>query len=117
MLRRILALFGRGGKIIQGTSKLPEGQARKISIGDPLAGDGYDILMCRVDGELYALDSLCPHEGGRLAEGPLADGKHAVCPLHQYRFDPKTGKAVGVSCRDAKSYRVAEKDGDAEIWL
>lgn len=100
---------------VAGTGALPEGEARTIDVGDPLAG-GRQVVLCRVDGELFALDSKCPHEGGRLVGGPLAEGRYATCPLHNYRFDPRTGKAVEVLCRSARTYRVRERDGDAELW-
>ena len=112
-----LDLFRGRPAVIQGTGKLPEGHAKKVDLGDPLAGTGRTIVLCRVEGTLCALDALCPHEGGRISDGPLIGGRLAMCPLHNYQFDPKTGKAVGRVCNDAKTYRVREKDGDCEIWL
>jgi len=113
----LLDLFRGKPALIQGTAKLAEGHAKKVDLGDPLAGTGRQIVLCRVDGELYALDALCPHEGGRISDGPLLEGRTAMCPLHNYRFDPRTGKAVGRVCKDARTYRVREKGGDCEIWL
>jgi nitrite reductase (NADH) small subunit/3-phenylpropionate/trans-cinnamate dioxygenase ferredoxin subunit len=111
-----LATLFRGRPIkIQGTGKLPEGHSKKIDVGDPLAG-GKQVVLCRVGGELFALDALCPHEGGRIHDGPLLEGKYAMCPLHNYKFDPRSGKSVDVVCADAKCYRVREVDGDAELW-
>ncbi|MCZ6598959.1 MAG: Rieske (2Fe-2S) protein [Planctomycetota bacterium] len=110
-------LFGRKPAIVKGTGRLEEGHAKKVSIGDIVAGTGVQIVFCRIDGALYALDSLCPHEGGRIDDGPLVDGKYATCPLHHYKFDPKNGKSVNEICRKAKVYKVREKDGDAEVWL
>lgn len=116
MFDRLWNLFrGRAVKI-QGTGKLPEGHAKKIDVGDPLAG-GRQVVLCRVDGELHALDALCPHEGGRIVDGPLADGRFAVCPLHNYKFDPKTGAVQGRMCKNAKRYTVREKNGDSELWV
>ena len=115
------AVLGRLFKLLKGRTvtvphadKLAEGEARTVDIGDPMAG-GKQIVLCRVEGKVYALDSLCPHEGGRIAPGPLHDGRYAVCPLHAYRFDPKDGKAVGVACRPVKTYRVEERDGSFEV--
>ena len=68
-----LDLFRGRPTIVEGTQKLPEGHARKIDIGDPLAGTGKQIVLCRVDGVLYALDTKCPHEGGRISDGPLVE--------------------------------------------
>jgi nitrite reductase/ring-hydroxylating ferredoxin subunit len=101
--------------LIQGTGKLPEGQAKCVDLGDPMAG-GRSIVLARREGRLYALDRRCPHEGGRIAAGPLIDGKYVLCPLHNYRFDPATGKAVGVSCPDARTYKLEERNGDCEVW-
>lgn len=43
-------------------------------------------------GETYcAIDGICPHQGGPLAEGPL-DGKCVTCPWHGWQFDVETGK-------------------------
>ena len=117
MFGRLLALFGGHGVVIRGTGKLPEGHARKIDIGDTLAGTGRQVVLCRVDGKLFALDALCPHEGGRISDGPLLEGRYAMCPLHNYQFDPKTGKARGRICKDATRYKLREKDGDCELWV
>lgn len=117
MLGRLLGLFKkRGGVRVPGADQLLEGEARTVDIGDPHAG-GLQVLVCRVEGRVYALDTACPHEGGRLAKGPLADGKYAVCPLHNYRFDPKDGKAIEVSCKSAKTVRVEEQDGQLELFV
>jgi nitrite reductase/ring-hydroxylating ferredoxin subunit len=115
MLRRLRDLLRGRGAIVRGTGKLPEGEARKVDLGDPLAG-GRQVVLCRVGGELFALDAVCPHEGGRISAGPLIEGRYAMCPLHNYRFDAKTGENVERLCRAAKTYRVRETDGDAEIW-
>ena len=115
MLSKLLGIFRGRPVLVQGVGKLGEGQSRRIAIGDPLAG-GKEIVLCRVGGVLYALDRRCPHEGGRINDGPLIEGRYAMCPLHNYKFDPTTGRAVGVACADARRYRVREKGGDAELW-
>jgi nitrite reductase/ring-hydroxylating ferredoxin subunit len=116
MLQRFLDLFRGRSVVVKGTGKLPEGMSKKIDIGDPLAG-GTQVVLCRLEGKLYAVDVRCPHEGGRMVDGPLIDGKHLRCPLHEYHFDPKTGTPVRGACRPATRYRVVEKDGDCRIWV
>ncbi len=112
-------LFGFGGKpaLVKGTERLAEGHAKKVDVGDVLAGTGRAVIFCRLGGELHALDAECPHEGGRIADGPLVEGRYVLCPLHRYKFDPRTGAPVDVACAKAKVYRVRERDGDAEVWL
>lgn len=109
-------LFGGKGIVIPGADKLEEGMARKVDIGDPLA-DGRQVLLCRTGGKVYALDSECPHAGGRLIPGPLVEGKYAVCPLHNYTFEPKSGAVVEGACKAAKTYRVKESGGELELFL
>lgn len=117
MLERLASLFGRKPALIKGAGKLQEGQARKVEFGDPVAGDGVEVILCRVEGKMYALDAVCPHEGGRIAEGVMEQGRYVTCPLHNYVFDPKTGKPQNAVCRKARTFKIRETDGDAEIWL
>lgn len=117
MFQKLRALFGRRPLIVKGSSAIAEGQARKVEIGDVLAGTGVELLLCRVQGRLYALDTRCPHEGGRMVPGPLMDGVHALCPLHNYRFDPRTGEPWRAVCGKARTYKVRERGGDAELWI
>ena len=103
---------------IPGSARLPEGEARKLLVPPQRAGaPPREILLVRVDGELRALDTLCPHEGGRLSEGPLWEGGTVCCPLHLYRFDTRTGAAVDDECDPDTTYVVREVDGVAEIEL
>jgi nitrite reductase/ring-hydroxylating ferredoxin subunit len=116
MFERVLRLFRGPSVQVQGVDKLPEGESKKISIGDPLAG-GTEVVLCRRGGKLFAVDVRCPHEGGRIVDGPLREGRFVVCPLHNYKFDPESGRAIGAACKDATTYRVVERGRDCEIFL
>ena len=100
---------------VPGVARLRDGEARKIVIPAQNGGEPGEIVLVRLDGQLFALDSLCPHEGGRLSEGPLWEGRFVACPLHLYRFDPRTGAAQDVECEPATTYVVREKNGVAEV--
>jgi len=103
---------------IPGCARLRDGEAKKILVPAERAdASPFEIVLVRLGGRLYSLDSLCPHEGGRLNEGPLWEGRYVSCPLHLYRFDPRTGEAVDVECAPAKTYPVREIDGAAELEL
>ncbi len=115
MLRRIWKLLGKQTVLVKGTFKLPEGESKVVDLGDPLAG-GVQVVLSRIEGQIYALDSRCPHEHGRLVGGPLHDGS-VLCPLHNYLFDAKSGSVVRGACSGAKTYKAKEKDGDCEIWI
>ena len=117
MLSRLLH-FLRGRSIrVPDTQAIPDGEARKLEIGDPLAG-GHSVLLCRVNGKLLALDDRCPHEkGGRLSAGPLVEGRWARCPLHGFLFDPNGGRERSGGCGAARTCRVSEEGGGARLWL
>ena len=116
MLSRLLDLFRGRPMVVRGTSKLAEGYAKRVDVGDPLAG-GTQFLLCRVEGRVHAITTSCPHEGGRIVEGPMKDGRYAVCPLHQYAFDPRTGRPKGDLCSKAKTYRVREGEDECQVWI
>ena len=52
---------------------------------------GRSVALCNVDGELFALDGICPHAGGRLGHGAL-HGVWVTCPWHAWEFDCRTGE-------------------------
>jgi nitrite reductase/ring-hydroxylating ferredoxin subunit len=114
MFGKLLDLLRGPALRVQGSGKLPEGSSKRIEVGDALAG-GKEVILCRVEGRLYALDRRCPHEAGKLQDGPMAEGRYVVCPVHRYKFDPKTGAAVGVACKSARTYTVREHGADCEI--
>ena len=116
MLGRILDVFRGRPMVVTGTSKLVEGEAKRIDVGDPL-GDGFQFLLCRVEGKVYAITTECPHEGGQIVEGPMRDGRYALCPLHMYAFDPRTGRHQGDMCSKARTFKVREKGDECQVWV
>jgi nitrite reductase (NADH) small subunit len=61
-----------------------EGQLMRVDI------EGKQICVANVDGELRAVDNLCPHRMGPLDEGWIENGE-IVCPWHGWCFNPVTG--------------------------
>ncbi len=60
------------------------------SIQERVAGERV-VALFNVDGELYALDGVCPHQGGPLGKGCLV-GAVVTCPWHGWQFDVRTGR-------------------------
>ena len=54
---------------------------------------GSELLLCNVDGKLYAIEDVCTHDGGPLDQGQL-EGETVVCPRHGATFDVRTGDAL-----------------------
>ena len=52
-----------------------------------------EVLLCNYDGEIYAIEDVCTHDGGELDQGEL-EGCRIRCPRHGATFDIKTGEAL-----------------------
>lgn len=56
-----------------------------------IAYDGdVPIAVFNIDGDLYAIEDVCTHDGGDLAGGEL-HGFEVECPRHGARFDVRNG--------------------------
>jgi nitrite reductase/ring-hydroxylating ferredoxin subunit len=89
---------------------LPEGSCKTIE----LAG-GRELALYHVDGEFYASDNFCPHQGAPLADGTLCN--HVVeCERHGWQFDVRTGECLTVP-EKIETYEVVVRDGLIEILV
>lgn len=52
--------------------------------------EGRIYALFGVGGEISAVDGICPHQGGPLADGPIS-GTCVTCPWHGWQFDVRTG--------------------------
>ena len=77
----------RNGSRLRRASELPPGGKKLVEV------DGRAIALFNVGGTFYAIDDVCTHDGGPLAEGDL-DGCQIQCPRHGARFDVRTGKPL-----------------------
>src|SRR3546814_1800357 len=59
----------------------------------PCEAGGRELALYAVGVAVYATDNLCTHGLARLCDGFL-EGHEIECPLHQGRFDVRTGKAL-----------------------
>lgn len=87
---------------------VPVGEGRAVEV------DGRRIAIFQTRHGWYALDQRCPHKGGPLTDGILADGC-VICPLHDRRFDLQTGRCQTDPPMRVAAYRVELHDGD--VWL
>jgi nitrite reductase/ring-hydroxylating ferredoxin subunit len=64
-----------------------EGEVRGVNLG------GVDVVLCNVDGELFAYDDRCPHLANPLSHGVL-NHDTLKCAAHEWEFDARTGQGV-----------------------
>lgn len=77
------ARFVRVGK----TGEVPAGRAEVFDVED------RKIAVFHIDDAYYAIDDICTHDGGPLADGEV-EGEQVICPRHGARFSIKTGAAL-----------------------
>jgi 3-phenylpropionate/trans-cinnamate dioxygenase ferredoxin subunit len=68
-------------------SELPDPGKTVVEVGDRL------VALFHVSGTFWAIDDMCTHDGGPLAEGQLEDHT-IVCPRHGAKFDIRDGRAL-----------------------
>ncbi len=92
-------------------SELPPGGKRLVDI------NGRAVALFNVDGQLYAIDDVCTHDGGPLAEGEL-HGCEIECPRHGARFDVRTGAALCMPAFEpVTAHEVKVEGGDLLVRL
>lgn len=66
-------------------NELPVGASKEVAF------EGRVYALFNVDGVVSAIDGICPHQGGPLADG-LVEGTMVTCPWHGWQFDIRSGK-------------------------
>jgi len=66
---------------------IPPGRGRQVAVG------ARWIALFNLDGAFHAIDNICLHRGGPLADGPIAVGV-VTCPWHGWQYDIATGTMI-----------------------
>jgi nitrite reductase/ring-hydroxylating ferredoxin subunit len=77
--------------------------------GTTVMVQGKDIALFNVDGEIYAIDDACLHQGLSLGSSKL-EGKVVTCRAHGWRFDVTTGSTLHVPGFGVTAYPVKIED-------
>ena len=111
------------------SASVPEGGRLVVDVADKTVG------VFRVDGQLYAWENTCAHQGGPVCQGKIIprvtevidDGgesrgfafdessQHIVCPWHGFEYNIKTGVHPGR--RAARLIRVAVEETADGIYV
>jgi naphthalene 1,2-dioxygenase ferredoxin component len=85
--------------------------------GTPVVLQGREIALFRIGTETFATDNLCTHGHARLCEG-FVEGFEIECPVHQGRFDLRSGAATCAPATEAvKTYPVKIEGGRVYLAL
>ena len=87
------------------TSELPEAGKTVVEVGDRI------VAVFHVSGTFWALDDVCTHDGGTLADGPL-DGHAIACARHGATFDIRDGRALSMPATEPTVAHEVKVEGD-----
>lgn len=89
-------------------SELLPGECKVVWDGDT------PIAVYNIDGDLYAIEDICTHDGSELGGGEVF-GFEVECPRHGARFDVRSGAVTHPPAYEpVSSFPVKEEDG--AIW-
>ncbi len=97
----------------------PVASQADLSDGEMIACnvDGVDVLLCRVDGEYYAVSNRCSHAQQVLVTGKLR-GHVINCPLHGARFDVRDGRCLAApASQPIKTFPVTLQGGKVNVTV
>ncbi|MGH7933362.1 MAG: Rieske (2Fe-2S) protein [Candidatus Binataceae bacterium] len=94
------------------------GSVAQIGLGQGccfLIGTRKIALFRLRNGKLFALDAICPHRGGPLAEG-VVGCETVICPLHGYKFSLTDGRGLD-SDFSVRTYATEIRNGYVYVRL
>jgi len=89
---------------------IPEGAGRAFPVGKSM------VAVFLNEGEYFAIDDFCPHQGASLAEGYI-DGCAVACPWHHWRFSIADGTWLDNPKISVDKYRVRVQGGNIQVQL
>jgi nitrite reductase/ring-hydroxylating ferredoxin subunit len=96
---------------VASSESIPEGEVHAATIGDK------QIAVYNVDGTFYATENVCTHAFALLSDG-LLDDCVVECPLHNARFDVRTGAVLASPAeRPLECYLARLNGGVVEVLL
>ncbi len=87
-----------------------EGSAIEVVVAEQI------IAIFRHGGKLFAIDGMCAHQGGPLAEGTVTAGC-VTCPWHGWQYELETGIQTVNRQPLQKVFPVRELEGGIEVQL
>ena len=80
--------------------------------------EGNNIVLAMVNGQVFAMDAICSHQGAPLEEGTL-EGFNLTCPWHYAVFDVHNGKVSDrtVWAKNQTSYPVNVDESTGDILI
>lgn len=89
--------------------ELPPGERRVVDMDDT------EIVVTNLDGQYYAIEDICTHDGGKLTGGTV-EGDQIICPRHGARFCLRTGAALSAPAYEpTRSFPLRMENGEIQV--
>lgn len=102
LVRKMTEDFAKVARV----SDIPPGERKLVEF------ESVRIAIFNLDGQLYAIEDTCTHDGGPLVEGKVLNGCEIECPRHGARFDIRTGAALSMPAYTPTNTYAVEIVGD-----
>lgn len=90
-------------------SEISPGKCKLVELDEDM------VAVYNIDGEFYAIEDRCTHDGGELASGDV-EKDEVVCPRHGARFCIRTGEALTPPAyEDVETFPLRIEDGRVQI--
>ena len=94
---------------VDAVEDLPEGSVALTEV------DGAEVAVFNLGGNYYAIEDVCTHDGGTLADGEVEDFE-IECPRHGARFDLRSGRVTAPPAyEDIRTFHVRIHDGRVQV--
>ena len=95
--------------VVAPAGAIPAGELR------PFVVNGTIVVVFNLNGEYYALDDVCTHDGGPLSDG-VVQGDSVACPRHGACFNIRTGAVTAPpAVEPVRAFDTRVRDGVVEI--
>ena len=92
-------------------SSLQDRKPFKVSV------DGEDVLLAKIDNDVFAVSDICTHSEVSLSEGDI-EGCSIECWLHGSSFDLRTGVSSGPpATSNLQTYKVVIEEDQTEPMI
>lgn len=86
-------------------NELKENSGKKFFVDD------IEIALFKINGEIFAVSNICPHQKTHLIYEGFVENCKVICPVHGWEFDLRTGElAKGRKGLDIYEVKVIDVD-------
>jgi 3-phenylpropionate/trans-cinnamate dioxygenase ferredoxin component len=94
---------------VDAVESLPRGSVSLVDV------NGTEVAVFNIGGQFYAIEDVCTHDGGTLAEGEV-QGFEIECPRHGARFDLRSGRVTAPPAyEDVTTFQVRIRNDRVQV--